>query len=228
MNAPRKAMAVNPANIKAAAKAGAAKAQAARAQMAKPMLMPIDTQLQRCLWAAMITAAFCVAMCMFVYSNKRQDVLLANTVDSKVYAPPYSDQPQMSSEAIAYWSVQAVAAIYNYDMNNIDQRLLAARYYFTKNGWESFLGALRETKLVDKVKSEKQVVTSVVASPPIIVWEQDKNGVHTWFVVVAIRSSVDTGRSKPTSSNIMVRLTVEQIPTKLSFDGYALGIAKMQ
>lgn len=208
---------------KAAAPAKAVKTPS----MAKPPMLPIEVQLERCMWANLLILALCAGMAGFVFSSKRQDLLLAYKTTGDVYVLPYSDQPQLSSEAVTNWAVQALTAIYNYDMNNVEQRLITSSDYFTLEGWLSFTQAIGKSNFVDNVKRSRQIVTSVTAAPPVVVWEEDKNGVHRWGVSVTLRISVDSGQAKPRSDNSSIMLTIERIPTSESPGGYALGIVKL-
>lgn len=67
---------------------------------------------------------------------------------------PYAHQ---SFKNLTSWVKDSITAIYTFDFNNFDKRVADAEYYFTRNGYSTYLNALELMEL-KKMCLKKQLL----------------------------------------------------------------------
>ena len=186
---------------------------------------PADVSMQHAYVGLAAALVLSWAVFSFVYGSERADLLFSSR-EGKLIPLQYSSVPNTSSEAVVRWTAYAVGEVFTYNFNNVEDRILGAKRYFTKEGWDSFLDALSDAGTISSVKSARSFVTVVPSGIPVVSEEGAVEGVYTWVVQVPILTNVYTS-SGNNSSATSIKVTIQEIPTRESSSGYAFGISRI-
>lgn len=136
------------------------------------------------------------------------------------------NQPNLSTNALIEWAVEATTTAYNFNFENADTAISQARIYFTDPGYENFIQALQAAGTLNAVKSKKLVVTAVATNRPIVLFEgPTSEGIYAWRVQLPLLITYQSA-SEQTKQNVIVTLLIARRPTLESPKG--IGIASMQ
>ena len=80
-------------------------------------------------------------------------------------------QPNMSTDDVMAWVVEAVEAAYSYDYKYYRAQLQSAQRYFIDYGWRSYMKGLQASNNLLALSNRKQVVVAKVLPPPKLIAE---------------------------------------------------------
>jgi intracellular multiplication protein IcmL len=210
-------------------KSGQPPAKGKNTQLRRPQVKPApaaDISIRHAIIALITAIIFISALTVYVYSNRHSDVMLAiSSKDDTVSGLQSSVSPNISSEALLNWSKLAVSETFTYNFNDVGPRILAARRFFTEDGWNSFLSAIRTQGLLAQVQTQRQFVTTIPMANAVIISEGEVSGVYYWTVQMSIVISVYTGVTSV--KNGVVTLKIAKTPTSNSDSGYPFGIVQV-
>jgi intracellular multiplication protein IcmL len=91
-------------------------------------------------------------------------------------------QPNMTTEEVTAWVVEAVQAAYSYDYVNYRAQLQNAQKYFTDFGWYSYMKGLQASNNLLALANRKQVVIAKVVGAPQLIGEHPigKEGIYAY------------------------------------------------
>lgn len=91
-------------------------------------------------------------------------------------------QPNMPTEEVAQWAVDAVVAANTYDYVNYHAQLQSAQKYFTDYGWRSYMKGLQDSNNLVALTSRKLIFLAKVSGPTKVVAEGPlgKAAVYAW------------------------------------------------
>ena len=117
------------------------------------------------------------------------------------------DEPNQSDSAVLQWANQAAIASFTYNFVNYRSERQAASGFFTAEGWEQFLTALKLSNNLDAVKDKKMIVSAVATQAPVIL----KKGVmlndrYEWKVQMPILVTYQSASEFSQQSNIVTML----------------------
>jgi hypothetical protein len=92
------------------------------------------------------------------------------------------DQPVLEDPQVAAWAARVAAQVMTFSATNLDQRMAQSKDYFTPQGWDNFQAAVKSSRLVDKVRDEKDMITATTKLDPVVMQEGVENGVYRWIV----------------------------------------------
>lgn len=81
------------------------------------------------------------------------------------------DEPNLTTASVLQWVNIAVISVFTYDFVNYRQQLQAASQFFTPDGWQDFLGAIKSTQTLNDVIAKKLVVSAVATGAPVVLQE---------------------------------------------------------
>lgn len=121
--------------------------------------------------------------------------------------------PNVSSKALTSWSAQAATEVMTFGYNNYRRRLQEASRNFTKNGWLGFIKGLDQSKLIQTVEQNRQVLSAAPAGPPVLVSQGVYKGRYQWEVEVPLVITYQAGSAlQPDFSLIkLVLVPVQEI-----------------
>jgi intracellular multiplication protein IcmL len=80
-------------------------------------------------------------------------------------------QPNMSTDDVMAWAVEAVEAAYSYDYRNYRAQLQNAQRYFIDYGWRAYMKGLQASNNLLALTNRKQVVIAKVLPTPKLIGE---------------------------------------------------------
>lgn len=130
--------------------------------------------------------------------------------------------PHQSFKNIQSWVIDAISVAYSFDFLNFEQQVDAASYYFTPDGYASYLRALRGVNMEDKIKKQQLVVSIVPTKDPV---ETNFGGLgenYYWWIRVPVLVSYSGGK-KSVLSAYKIELLVVRTPPHKNHRGLAIA-----
>lgn len=165
-----------------------------------------------------------MTMLVYVISHPPAPQYFATSINGRI-TPLYPlDEPNQSDSAVLQWANQAAIAAFTYSFVNYRDELQAASVFFTPEGWDQFMGALKESNNLDAVRAKKLVVSAVATRAPIILQKGLLNGRYSWRVQMPLLVTYQSA-SEFSQQNVVVTLLITRISTLNSPRG--IGISQM-
>lgn len=130
--------------------------------------------------------------------------------------------PHQSFRNIQAWVIDAISAAYSFDFYNFDQQVNNAGYYFTPDGYASYLRALRGADMEDKIKKQQLVVSIVPTRDPVEITWGGLGENYYWWIRVPVLVSYSGGK-KPVLSAYKIELLVVRTPPHKNHRGLAIA-----
>lgn len=175
-----------------------------------------------CLMLVLIIAAL-VGIIFYQQSHVPTPKYFATTQDGKLIELIPLSQPNLSTNALLQWAVEAATAAYTFNFVNYRKALQDTRIYFTKQGYQNFLKALQDSRNLEAVRTKKLVVSAVPTGAPVVLKEgQTSNGLFAWQVQFPMLLTYQSA-SETISQDIVITMLITRVPTLESPKG--VGIA---
>jgi intracellular multiplication protein IcmL len=97
------------------------------------------------------------------------------------------DQPGLSTNALFNWLVQSMIAVHSFNFINYTTRLETIKDYFTTEGFDSFVQALRDAGVFELVINKKYVFRALPSSAPQITKEGVLANHYLWKIKLPMR-----------------------------------------
>lgn len=123
----------------------------------------------------------------------------------------------VNNPSLSVWTNEAIVSTYTYSYEDFLERQKDIAHYFTSNGWIAYTSALQDSKLIDVVKKNKYVVSSVATLPPEITKVSDGH----WVAVMPIVVLYQSGEHKQ-KQRLEVRINFITAPSGQGVRGYAI------
>lgn len=157
-----------------------------------------------------------------IHIHQPENRYFATTEDGRLVPMISMNQANLSKPALMSWVAQSVSEVMTFGFSDYRRRLQEASRNFTKKGWESFTKALDQSGILDSVKENRQVLTTIPSGAPVLLEEGlDQTGRYFWQVEIPIAITYEAG-SKRRSDNLVVRLVIVRVPRLES--PYGIGI----
>jgi intracellular multiplication protein IcmL len=118
-------------------------------------------------------------------------------------------QPNMSALAIQNWAAKAAVGLYTLDFKHYKNQLQDVSAYFTPKSWLRYQKALKASKLIDNIISNKYLVSAVPTGAALILKQGVEGGRYTWQVQVPLLVTY-SGPVTTTKRNILVSLFIQR------------------
>lgn len=168
-----------------------------------------------------IIVGMVAAFVLFLSITEPRNRYFATTEDGRLVPMVALSEPNLSHPALISWSAQAVTEVMTFGFHDYRTRLQESSRHFTRRGWESFTRALKESGMLEAVSQNKQVVTAVPRSAPIIRSEGIRNGRYEWVIELPILINFQLGASSRSTSQI-IQLTIVRVPRLESPSGVGI------
>lgn len=164
-----------------------------------------------------------LTLLVYMNTSKPADRYFATTADGRIMNLVPLDQPNMNPAALLSWVARAASEVMTFEFNGYQRQLQQSSRYFTKEGWESFTDALQKSRIIDSVTAQKQVVTAVPRSAPIVKQQGATNGKYQWVIQMPLKVTYASS-TQSRADNLYLTLLVERVPSLENPDG--VGIAQ--
>ncbi len=158
------------------------------------------------------------------YTRPEQKYFIDPVSGSDVEVFPLSE-PNVTSTSIIKWVTQAATSAYTLDFYQYQENIDALREYFTLDGYANYVQSLNASNSLNKIISEKLVVTAVATDTAVILQEGLMAGVYTWRIQVPLLLNYQGASTTGTKKTIAVGLLVTRVPTTEAPKG--IGIAQI-
>ncbi|MFU8797665.1 MAG: type IVB secretion system apparatus protein IcmL/DotI [Gammaproteobacteria bacterium] len=159
----------------------------------------------------------------YVIMNPPAPRYIAVNAEGRIIPLKPLSEPNMSPSALLQWANTAAIAAYTYSYVNYRSELQTASEFFTPDGWQSFLDALKSSGNLNAVIQEKLIVSAVATEAPFILQEGLLNGVYSWKIQFGMLISYQSA-SKVAQQQVTVTMLIQRVSPLSSARG--IGIAQ--
>lgn len=160
---------------------------------------------------------------IYLITNPPEPRYFATTTDGRIAPLIPLDQPNVSQAALLQWANTAAVLAYTYNFVNYRQALQETAAYFTPDGWDAFIQALKNSNNLVAVQAKKLVVSAVATGAPIILQQGLLSGVYSWRVQIPMLVTYQSA-SQFSRQSITVTMLITRVSTLNSPQG--IGIAQ--
>lgn len=136
--------------------------------------------------------------------------------------------PNMTTDQVIAWTIEAVQAANSYDFVNYHAQLQSAQKYFTNYGWINYMSALASSNNLLAITQRKMIVLAQVVDQPKILAAGILGGAYAWkfqmSLLVTYWSPPYDDKSK-FSNPLDVNVIVQRQPALQGYQG--LGIVQI-
>lgn len=125
------------------------------------------------------------------------------------------DQPYLNRNSLFNWASTAATSILTFGFNDMNRRFEENKQYFTPEGWNSFMAALEQSKFLETVNKNQQLITAIVTEVPELSFYGMSEGRLTWILKLKMSMTIRAGNKK-VERNIRVNMAVVQVPTEIN------------
>ena len=180
--------------------------------------------------------AFCILL-VFVIAG-----LMAWVVWERIHKPPVRyfatanngqltvltplNQPNLTSQSLLDWVIEAATTAYNFNFSNYDRALKDIKVYFTDAGYQHFMDSLAKSGTIETVRAKQLMVSAISTGTPVILQEgPTPDGIYAWKIqlpmLITYQSSSETRKQ-----NVILTMIIARRPTLESPKG--IGIASIE
>jgi len=142
--------------------------------------------------------------------------------DGKIINMQPLDDPAMTDAAVLSWTAQAAADVMTFSFLDYQRRLQSSESYFTSVGWNGFMKAIQDSRYLEGVKENQQIVTAVPFQSPVIVDRGQSDNRYYWRIQLPMVVTFTSGEKKATKRQLLnlmiVRVSPLQNPSGLGIE----------
>ncbi len=157
-----------------------------------------------------------------VVFNKPIERYFATTQEGQIIQLVPLNQPLANDAQVVSWASAAVTEVMTFGFHDYRTRLQTASRHFTNEGWNSFVKALGDARVVEAVQTRQQVVTAAPQAAAVVVRQGLENNVYTWYLempfLVTFQSGSRTDSQRYFLQIKVVRVSTLENPTGLGID----------
>lgn len=175
-----------------------------------------------------------IGVIIFLTKNPTRPLFFATDSVGRLIKIIPVDQPNMTTEEVAAWTIEAIQAAFSYSHVNFRAELQSAQKYFTNYGWTNYMQALIAKNILNSNPNEsallqrKWIVIGQVVSQPKLITQGLLGGAYAWKfeipVLMTYWSPPYDDKSKFLNS-LQVTVIVQRQPILQSYKG--LGIVQV-
>lgn len=172
----------------------------------------------------LLIASISVLFNIFQFLNRPSAKYFAVSPEGKFEMTPL-DRPNLSTESLLQWATEAASSSYNYDFVNYREKIQQVRSYFTPQGYQHYIDALKQSRTIDTIIEKKLVVSAVPTGAPVILKEAEikSSGRWAWQVQMPMLISYQSA-NEVIKQEIVLTLLIVRVDTLESPKG--VGIAQ--
>lgn len=133
-----------------------------------------------CFTMSLIMIGTLSGVIMFLWGHPTQPIFFATDSIGRLLKIIPVDQPNMSAEEAAAWTVKAVQVAMSYNYVAYRSNLQNSQKYFTSYGWSNFMKALIASNNLPALTSKKLIITAQVTDKPKLITQGILGGAYAW------------------------------------------------
>ncbi len=145
-------------------------------------------------------------------SAKVEFVYFATTTDGRVINIVPLNEHYISDGALVAWVADTSKRVLSLSFSDFRQRLQDVAYNFTPQGWETFMKALKDARILELIEERKIVTEMSIDAAPEIIKRGEVNGVYIWVLQMPV-SLVFKGEQAPQAVKGNLRVQVSRVST---------------
>ena len=133
---------------------------------------------------------------------------------------PLSEAVYSTADILA-WATGVAITAYSYDYINYRTDLQSVASSFTSDGWQSFLGALQSSRMLDTVLAQQLIMNATPTGAPVIQQQGIVNGRYSWKISIPmlVKLNGPTTISQP----VMVYMLIQRVALVNNPKGIAIN-----
>lgn len=136
----------------------------------------------------------------------------ATTNDGRIMDLKPLSEPSMTDAAVLSWTAQSAADVMTFSFLDYQRRLQNSASYFTSVGWEGFMKAIQDSRFLEGVQANQQIVTAVPFQAPVVVERGQNNERYFWRVQLPLVVTYTSGDKKATKKQLLNLVIVRVSP----------------
>ena len=165
-----------------------------------------------------VTAA---TLAVWVSAHDTVYIAVAATPDGRLIKLTPLDEPTMSDTALRQWTVATVTEAFTLGFHDWRMRLAAIRERFTDGGYESFVAALEESQFLERLRTHRQVASTVARGAAVITQTRVFGDRVGWSMEVPILVTFQAGQRR-LDQDLLARVLVMRVPLSERAQGIAV------
>lgn len=162
-----------------------------------------------------------VAAIFYIVTHPPAPRYFATTNDGRIVPLIPFNRPNLNNPAVLEWANTAAKAIHNYNFVNYREALQEAGNYFTADGRENFLDAIKKSNNLQAVISKKLIVSAVATGVPVIAEQGIRFGRYTWKVQIPMLTTFQSA-SEVSQQQVIVTMIIVRVSPLISPHGIAI------
>ncbi|HSX19576.1 MAG TPA: DotI/IcmL family type IV secretion protein [Gammaproteobacteria bacterium] len=134
-------------------------------------------------------------------------------------------EPNVTPSSLVKWITQAVTSAYTIDFYHYQDNIDALQQYFTTEGYQNYLLALKQSGSLKKIISDKLIVSAVAMDTAVIMQEGIMNNVYSWKIQIPLLLNYQGASTSSTQQQVVVNVLVTRVPTDIAPKG--IGISQI-
>ena len=130
--------------------------------------------------------------------------------------------PHQSLKNVSGWLLTALNTIYGVGFDNIEEKIQSAEYYFTPEGYASYLKALDTSGFKADIIKKKLKITLLATQDPVLINGGSVGDVEFWRLRVPVLISYLGGKEIVTGQK-MIEVLVVRVPAYKNEKGLAIS-----
>lgn len=171
---------------------------------------------------ALIIVGLIGIMFFVVKIHQPENRYFATTEDGRLIPMLPLSEPNLSEPALMSWAAQAATEVMTFGFHDYRRRLQESSRNFTPQGWESFTAALENSRYIETIEANRQVLTAAPLGAPILQAAGLVDGRYQWVIEIPMIFSFEAG-SKSRNDRMVVTLVVVRVPRLESASGIGIS-----
>src|SRR3990167_6139938 len=171
-----------------------------------------------CIFTAIVMV---IAVSAYLYFNKPPPVTFPVSTEWRVQPEIPLDQPYVTITDLLQWVSDIFPTAFTYDFNFYNDQLKHAAYYFTANGWKTFLNYLNSYANYTNVQKDKLFVNANPKGVPILLNQGLLSGRYAWWVQMPIEINY-AGYKTSSSRTLTFQILVVRVSTLNNLSGVGI------
>lgn len=130
--------------------------------------------------------------------------------------------PHQSLKNVSGWLLTALNTIYGVGFDNIEEKIEQANYYFTPEGYASYLKALETSGFKEDIIRKKLKITLLATQDPVLINGGSAGDLEFWRLRVPVLISYLGGRDIVTAQK-MIEVLIVRVPAYKNEKGLAIS-----